>query len=73
MIVGYLEAVFSKQGATVTISNQLHGGEAGSHVASQESHIFYGHLRFMVVFTKPATCPYPEPDESSPNLPTQFL
>ena len=28
--------------------------------------VFYGPLNLITVFTKPTTCPYAEPDESSP-------
>jgi hypothetical protein len=34
---------------------------------------FYGTRRFIAVITKPATGPYPETDESSPQLPNLFL
>jgi hypothetical protein len=35
---------------------------------------FYGTRRFITVFTRaPPTCPYPEPDQSSPCLPIPLL
>jgi hypothetical protein len=34
--------------------------------------VFYGNLRFTTELLKPATGPYPEPDESSSHLPTLF-
>jgi hypothetical protein len=34
---------------------------------------FYGRRRFITVFTTPDTGAYPEPDESSPRLPSHFF
>ena len=34
---------------------------------------FYGTQSYSRAFTKPATCPYPEPDQSSPCPPSHFL
>jgi hypothetical protein len=42
--------------------------EASSHSTSQEIPAFYKTQRFITVFTGS----YPEPDESSPHLPTSF-
>jgi hypothetical protein len=32
--------------------------------------VFYGTRKFITVFTKPSTAPYPEPDQSNPYHPT---
>jgi hypothetical protein len=34
---------------------------------------FYGTKRFITVFTRAATCPYPEPDESNQQHSSLFL
>jgi len=46
--------------------------EAYSHSASQVISCLYGTRRFIIVFTGTATGPYPEPDSSTPHLPTIF-
>jgi hypothetical protein len=34
---------------------------------------FYGTLNLITTFTTAATCPYPEPEESSPRPPIPFI
>jgi hypothetical protein len=34
---------------------------------------FFGNRRFITMFTKPSTAPYPEPDQSSPYQPILYL
>jgi hypothetical protein len=43
-----------------------------SHSDSQEIPHFYGTWRFITVIIRACHWPYPEPDESSPYLPTLF-
>ena len=40
---------------------------------TQQFPAFYGTQKFITTFTRPATCPYPEPDQSSPCPPSRFL
>jgi hypothetical protein len=39
---------------------------------SQEMFVFYGTRWFITALTALATCPFPEPDQSSPCFPTHF-
>jgi hypothetical protein len=52
----------------VSFSDTFSMEQSPSWEANQFS-AFYGTQTFITVFTRPATCPYPQPDQSSPCFP----